>query len=345
MKRFILIITALVLVASSAVSCGGKYDPIDPTENELRIVGYINEYEIYYDELRFATYNNKALFAEKYSLSADGGDAWKPYCEEFEKSVYDGLKYNYALQILLMESGYSLDNQSIQAAVDEDIKGIIDQCGGRAEYKKYLKDMMLTDRLLRFNISIAYASNELLLLMNDRGAFDDKVDFDIELLADASPLPSNPLHNEFFKAMAELMSGDIYLQAESVFVPKKLSDHEALAKSVLDRANAGESLSDIQKECSEKCEYTALADIFETDIYFEPLKSISENGYTMVKTDDGYRILRRMPYDMNYIQQNCYTIAYAYVEAVFKQSVNNYASTLKIELTDFGKSLNLIEIN
>ncbi len=345
MKRFILIITVLVLVISSAVSCGGKYAPIDSTENELRVVGYVNGYEIYYDELRFATFNNKSLFAKKYSLSTDGGDDWTPYLEDFEQSVYDGLKYNYAIQILLKESGYSLDNESIQSAVSKDIKGIIDQCGSRAEYKKYLKDMALTDRLLRFNVSIAYASNELLFLMNDRGAFDDKVDFDIELLADASPLPSNPFHNEFFKAMSALMSGDIYIQAESVFVPKGLANSESVAKSILDKANDGESMSEIQNNYSDTCQYTALADIFETDIHFESLKKISENSCTMVTTDDGYRILKRMPYNMNYIQQNCYTISYAYVEAVFEQSVRNYATKLTVELTDFGKSLNLIEIN
>ena len=345
MKRFILIITVLVLAMSSTVSCGGKYEPIDSTENELRVVGYVNGYEIYYDELLFATFNNKILFAEKYSLSANGGDDWTPYLEEFEQSVYDGLKYNYAIQILLTESGYSLDNESIQSAVTEDIRAIIDQCGSRTKYKKYLKDMVLTDRLLRFNISIAYASNELLFLMNDRGAFDDKVDFDIELLADASPLPSNPFHDEFFKAMAKLMSGDVYIQAESVFVPKDVANSENVAKSILDKANAGESLSEIQKKYSDTCQYTALADVFETDIYFESLKDISENSYTMITANDGYRILKRMPYNMNYIQQNCYTIAYAYVESVFKQSVSNYASTLTIELTDFGKSLNLIKIN
>ena len=344
MKKLILIITSLVLVIASVSSCGGKYDPIEPTDNDLRVVGRISGYEIYYDELRFAAVNNRQIFAETYSLSPDGGSDWLPYLEEFEQSVYEGLKYNYAVQILLKESGYSLDNESIQSAVSEDVKAIIDQCGGRSEYKKYLSDMVLTDRLLRFNISIAYATNELLLLMNDRGAFDDKVTFDIELLADASPLPSNPLHDEFFKAMSQLMSGDIYIRAESVLIPKSISDSELVAKSVLDKANSGESLSEIQKKHSDSCKYTASVDVFETDVYFEPLKSISENSYTMVQTDDGYRILKRMPYDVNYIQQNCYTIAYAYVESVFRQSVSSYASTLTIELTDFGNTMDLIKI-
>ena len=66
MKQRIRLVRALALVMASLMlvtvlcSCGSKIKPVESTEQEMRVIGKCDEYDIYYEELRFVTDTYKA---------------------------------------------------------------------------------------------------------------------------------------------------------------------------------------------------------------------------------------------------------------------------------------------
>ena len=161
MKKYILPIISLLLSIVFLASCADPYAPIESTDEEIRVIGSINGFDICYDELKCAVLNTKKLMTEEYGVDwSNSADAEK-YNSELEKRVYEGLLYNYAVQLILKDSGYSLDTQSITDAVQSEMVQLIDECGGKKAYKKYLKENHLTDRVVRLNLAISYALNEL----------------------------------------------------------------------------------------------------------------------------------------------------------------------------------------
>ena len=67
MKKALFLLTTLILLCSILASCG-TYDPIESTEEELRVVGTIKNHNIYYDEFRCSVMNAKTIMAQEYGI-------------------------------------------------------------------------------------------------------------------------------------------------------------------------------------------------------------------------------------------------------------------------------------
>ena len=121
-------------------SCASKYSPIKSSDDELRIVGHVGEYPVYYDELRCSVMNAKKVMGEYYGIDPDSDEFAQKYGEELKTRVFNGLKYNYAVQILFADGGYTIDDQNIQSAVQSKIEELINECGSRKKYVEYLEE-------------------------------------------------------------------------------------------------------------------------------------------------------------------------------------------------------------
>ena len=135
MKKYILPLISFILALILLSSCG-TYDPIKPTEEDMRVVGSINNINICYDELRSAVMSSKKLMSDEYGVDWSKSEDAQQYRAELEKRVYEGIIYNSAVQLILNDSGYSIDTQSIKDAVQSEMVQLIDQCGGKNKYKK-----------------------------------------------------------------------------------------------------------------------------------------------------------------------------------------------------------------
>lgn len=343
MKKIIFLPTLLLLIVSLLISCG-TYDPIESTEEELRVVGTIKNHNIYYDELRCSVMNAKTLMAQEYNINWDDSDDAEKHRQELESRVFEGLVYNYAVAILLAENGYGLDTPSIQDAVQAEIKQLIDECGSRAKYKKYLSENYLTDRVARFNLSISYALNELLFMLNDTGAFDEYVEFDIECINPANELYYND--EDFFEAYLMLLGSGIMLRAEDIFIPKDTPDGENIVNSIFSQAKQGDTyLSEIAEQYP-AAQYETLY-LFEGEYdekFFNAVASIEEEDVTLLSLDSGWYIIHRLAPSGDYVYQNCYNLAYEYLFLKMNEHISEYEKTLTIEFTNFGKSLDITKI-
>ena len=288
--------------------------------------------------------NAKVLMAKEYGIDWNNADDAQKYRDELESRVYEGLLYNYAVQILLNESGYTLDNEDISALVQKEMEALIDECGSKRQYKIYLAENYLTDRIARFNISISYALNELLFLLNDRGVFSEYVNFDIESIN-----PDNALYfneDDYSEALGLLLGGNIWVRSEHIFISADINDAEALALSLKDKAKDGKSLSELASE-NASFQYQELYQ-FEGELdpeFFGAVCSVEEQDVTVIQLDSGWYVIKRLAPPMEFIFNNCYDIAYQYLFIKMNEHIAEYEKTLTIEFTDFGKSIDLTKMN
>jgi len=341
MKKHLLSLLSLLLALIFLSSCG-KYDPIKPSDDELRVIGSIKDYDIYYDELRCSVMNAKSLMAKEYGIDWNNASDAEKYRAELEKRVYDGLVYNYAIQLLLGDSGYTIDNEDIQNAVQTSIQQLIDDCGGRRQYKKYLKENYLTDRVVRLNLAISYAVNELFFLLNDQGAFDEYVNFDIERINKNNGLYYS--EDDFAEAYLLLLGGNILVHSEDIFIPKGTENAAEIADVMLLDAQNGKELKTLANENGFEHEQFYHFDGELDKDFFNTVKELEENEITVLELDTGWYVIKRLPPDGSYIFFNCYDLAYEYLFLKMNERIAEYEKTLVIELTDFGKSVDITKM-
>ncbi len=346
MKRILISLTALVLCLCCLCSCG-KYDKIESTEDELRIIGNIRDYEIYYDELRCSVMNAKTLMAQSYGIDWNDPDDAAAYMEELSRRVFSGLKYNYAVQLLFAETGYTIDNSYIQAAVDQRMVELIDECGSRSAYIAYLKENFMTDRLLRFNIAIAYAVNELVYSLCDSGAFDDYgIDFDIEALTSSNPALYYP--EDYQKAISLLLSETMILRSEHIYIPETLENSGNIASDLFARAEGGDDLTELASGLSSsgvvREELTQVKGERNPD-YYNAADKLEKNDLTLLHTEAGWYIIRRLELDIEYVMTYYFDLVYTYLSIITNEHISVYEDTLELVLTDFGKSIDLVQVN
>lgn len=342
MRKKLLVTVLLVSVLISLCSCG-KYDAIPPSEDDLKVVGSIADYDLYYDELRFSVMNAKALMEQYYGISWDDPNDAAAYSDELYNSVLSGIRYNYAVQILFRDLGYEIDEPTIQDATQEYIEGLIDELGGRGAYIDYLSESYLTDRVLRFNVSISHAENQMVHLLNYQGALDEYVDFDIAAISN----PSDPFFdwNEFIKAMDFLYSGKCLIKTEHIVVPVSVENASDVAAQLFESAQKGTPLSELadpERDISQETFYQVEGERDER--YFSSAQELDENDITLLHTEKNLYVIKRLPLDADYVSDNYYDIIIKYLSIKVSEKTDEYAETLEVILSDFGKSLDFVKM-
>ena len=130
-----------------------------------RVVGTAAEHEVLYDELRYITLSVRDLLEETY-----GAEIWndpataEAHRAELESEILSKLAQDYA--VLAASAIYlpdrSLDDADIQSTVDAAIKEMTEALGGKKEYKQYLSQVYMTDRLMRYSLAKAELENALM---------------------------------------------------------------------------------------------------------------------------------------------------------------------------------------
>lgn len=342
MRKSVISLFLALLCLFPLSSCASKYNPIKSSEDELRVVGHIDKYPVYYDELRCSVLNAKKVMGEFYGIDPESEEFASKHSEELKNRVFEGLKYNYAVQLLFEDGGYSIEDQNIQKAVQDKMCELIDECGSKRKYRNYLEENYLTDRLQRFNIAISYASSELLYLLNDSGALREYVDFDFTSISFGDIYFTL---EDYSAAMDLLYSESMLINTEYVFIPASVQDHKELADTYLSEANGGKVLEEIAKS-NVNTSYKSLHVVEGTrdKNYFDAAKALLSGENTCITTDSGSFVIKRLELDPDYVNNNYYELIYTYLSVKVSERTDEYAKTLELVLTDFGKSLDIMKI-
>ena len=333
MRKSIVLLAALLLAVSVALVSCSDYSAIEPTEEENRLIAIADGYAVRYDEFRYIVLANRALIENSESPDLSDEEAKDRYRARLNEAVLSGIRHNASVRSLLSGGGHSLD--SLAGTEDETVKALIDECGGKKGYIAYLKENNLTDRLVRQNLRIAAAENELMYILNDLSIFDQYFSFDFtQIDSDRSV---------YYKALEFIYTSDIYVKFEYIAYGEEVGDREALADKAISELNGGatmETLADGKKSIYYAGSYVKGECNGE---FFNNVLSTEEGQISTFEVGGTLYVLRRLSI-MQDVNLGCRDIIMKYVRILTLEYIDGYAAKISMDYTDFGKSLDILEI-
>ncbi len=373
MKRFFSALIALTLLALpifSLFGCAGGTSlyKIDPTDEEMRVVGKVGEFDIYYDELRYLTLTYKEQMAGKY-----GEEIWKtresaePYIEELQEKVYSSITANYGALTVAKANGIDLNNSDVQrycnlrmeeiasdltmmliASHGDSNKKDDDETTGdnvteapapvedytptsdevNKAYRTQLESSYLTDRYVRFTFSVDGAIEQLVIKYEKDGKLYTS-DEDIEQY----------IRSKFCRTLHIFVRND---RGESI------EENRAIAELVISELEGGKSFNSMVGS-----KYND--DLWTTSVnghyfgrgemekeYEDAAYALEEGKYSdIIETDSGFYIIRRLPLQDDYINTYFEELKTQYKYAVVNSDIAAERAKLSLALSDFGASVEL----
>ena len=337
-KRLSLALALLICLSAVLTSCGVK--PIRSTEEEAAVIGNVGKYEVRYEELRYIVLNHKVDMALEF-----GENIWTEKAEEYEaeliKRVNDTVVSDYyALQAMAdyyyVGGGAALmmNEKPILEAVQENVELVVDECGSFKKYKEMLASQYLTDYLFRFYSAAEECANELFyILVRDLGEIES----------------SDEYIDEYFKS-------DDFLRTNHIFIKGVNEENLAKAKTLQAQLAASDNkeLEMIMLKGIHCADYTMTTTHGK---YFARYTSDYGNEYELaafdlrinelsdvIETSDGYYIILRLEPEADYIKQNYDEFKDDVLGSEFNKILASYKEGLEFTLNDYGKSINILEI-
>ncbi len=327
-KRVLLCLLVLALMIPALASCKSEEEKLWETE-----IGTCAGQKVYYDELRYVTMTYKDMFTAEYGVNWDDPAEAEQYLAELERTVWDMMLNNYA--VLAACSVYMpevpLDDKSIEEAVDADIEGYIASYGSEEAFREAMRKLYMTERFVRFNLTVAQIENELFYVLTD----------DLGLIMDDL--------NTFEGWLGE----DNCVYVNHVYISNdpgdSVEDNRALAEETRRQLASGEkTLSEIiNSRVNEDMTNTAPYYIVR-DVYVEEMETaafaLGEVGAVseVVEVEGGFYILVRQEDSEAILKQKSAALLNSYQWAKVEEEVKKYRSTIQIELNDFGKTVDLV---
>ena len=343
-KGFIARVAGLLalIVLFSCMFSGCAAEPIESTEEEAAVVGTIGKFEVRYEELRYLVLNYKnemaTLYGEDIWDTAESAESYK--AELWEKVSNNIVSDYYAVMAMADDYFYGggssamMSDPAIVDAVQETVELAVDECGSFAKYKKMLKEQYLTDHLFRFYNTAEECATELFyILERDLGIID-----------------SSDEHIE------EYMNSGKFIRTNHIFLKGLTEENRALAEKLYTQLNESENkeLEMIMLKGVHCADYTMTTthgkyfarytsdygEEYEIAAFDLGINSLSE----IVETVDGYYIILRLEVEEDWMSKNFEDFKNDIMGSEFNQMLAEYKEGLTFELNDFGKTLNILEI-
>lgn len=344
-------VMALLLLVLSLCGCSSEIKPVESTEQEMRVVGKCDEYDIYYEELRFVTNTYKAQLEQKYGkgIWEDAGTA-EQYRGELEALVLENLKANYAILTGCKNLMVNTTDKEIDAYVQEQIEGLVNQSeseggfGGDFDaYLTWLAENGLTDHYLRFVYRVGYLESAMYYALVDGGIFEYS-------------------ESNFSEYLDYVLAGEDYARTIHVYIPiediNKKGSYYDTAKAIADELAACE---DDDQRYSLMCRHIGSAvnkdlTITEMGYYFTYNEMGEAYEYAAFALDEyeasdvveyggGYYVIMRMPIrELDVLMYGEQLLQY-YQSAKMGEYQDGIKENMTVELNEYGKSLDLVNLD
>ncbi len=340
--RILSLALALLLLIPSLVACSSS--PIRSTDEELRVVGKVGEYEVYYEELYFLANSYREGLEKKYGeyASLDSAAA-SAYESELRELVCSNIVSNYAILTLAATEGLTLESEGLDERVQKYIDTMIETSfgGSRSEYKKNLKQYGLTDRYVRFTAAVDMLYFDFLAAKLDSGEITDN---DAEL--------REIIKREFVRTWHIMIANN---EGDDIEANRALAE-EALAKY---RDGSMSMYKLIGSKYNEDFTLTTLDGfyftkgsmdpVYEAAAYALEVGEVSEvveaQGLdTSGNTVSAFYVIQRLELEDEYINANFYELEEAYRASAVYELLEDVRAGLSFEPSDEIRSLTLAEL-
>ncbi len=305
--------------------------PIESSEEELRVVGTVGEFEVLYEELRFLVLTYKEMLIDTYGedVLSDPETASK-YEAEIRDYVYKNITANYAVLKMCREVGIESDEEALSNAVQKDIEDTIKSLGGRRKYKAFLKESFMTDNFFRFNVRIDKMRNELFYVYTD----------DLGLIETENEKIYDIITRDFIKTQ------HIYISKSN---GKSYDENLALINELYSRLNNGEDFFSLAESFGEDDELTSdgfyITKGYMSDTYEDIAFSLGKNQISGVIEDNGgFYIIKRFELDNLYVMMNFDTLSDRYQQYTFIEMIDDTQKELEFIPNDYLNSISMLNI-
>ncbi len=307
------LLCAMLCLCILLAGCGSTYKQIPPDDEDITPIGTVGGKQVYLDELRFAAQVCRAQLTAAYGEDIFSGDDAQVYRDMLIDAVKSGICANYALLLLCEESYISLGEEAIVSRVDQKLQSLVDELGGMREYKKYLSENGLTDRLLRFSTELSLLQSELMYVYID----------DILLIENDD--------TEVFEIIEQQ-----FIVTRHIFVPHSESDTMQLVTAALER---GEDFSTLLSQYNRDSEMTSTGQFilrgYMSDQYDAAAFELDVGERSGIVSDsNGLFIIERLEMSTPAIMMNFDYLKELYQAYAFYDIVDQKQSELTLELND-----------
>lgn len=366
MKKIFSALLALTFLLTALASCGAKSvtDGVYSTEEELRVVGTIGEYEVLYDEYRYVAVSCREMMENKYGKGIwDDETTAKQYEDELREMVMARITANYAVLSLCAQHGYKnslTDKETVKKvnstvdlllyehAMQNNIEVTVSESSsGELKYKyekggldkayehlrRELYDYNLTERVLRLTLGVEYAFEVLINLLTAKENVVIYKDQDIE----------------------DFMFSDQFICTRHIFIENDKDDdveaNRALANEALEKYRNGEMSMDqlIGSIYNEDVTTVYEGNYFThgemEKVYEDAAFALKEGEVSdVIEGENGFYIIERKAKSNVYMLSNFETFATQITYAIVNSMVRSHQAELSLELNEFGRSLVLYTI-
>lgn len=322
----------IAVISVLALSGCSSAKPVKGSEDELRVVGTVGEFEVLYEEFRFIVMSYKQILIEKYGegIFTDPKTAAQ-YTEILQDYVYKNITANYAVLTMCREVGMEASDPELQEAVQKEIEKTINDFGSRRKYKRYLNDNYMTDNFYRFNTCVDKMQNELLYVyVDDLGLIesdDDKI-YDI-------------IKNEFVRTQ------HIYVSKNN---KKSYEENKEYIQSLYSMLCGGADFMQLAESNGENKSLTSQGEYitkgYMSDKYEETAFSLGIGEYSgIIEDENGFYIIKRLETESLYIMMNFEELSDRYIYYSFMEMINETQSQLAFVPNDYLLGINITEVN
>lgn len=354
-----------VILTLPMVSCGKDlFDGVSSTEEELRVIGTVNGYDVHYDEIYYLIMSCKDMMKTKY-----GEDIWDneataaEYNDELREMVFERITANYAVLTLCEEYGYKnalqksdvvnyvneeIENAICMFALQNDIKVEIgESLTGKLTYtyenggfekayeifKEALSLTYLNERVMRLTLGTEFAFGALTDILTGKTE---------EIIYKEADIEAFMFSDKFICTRHLLIQNDKGEDVEA---------NRALAEEAYQKYLNGESMDKLMgsKYNEDVTMSPSIGYYFtygEMDEAYEKAAFALEVGEVsgIVETEDGFFIIERREKSSTYMLGNFEALAQQITYALVNQKVTDRQNELSLEMNDFGKSLDFVKI-
>jgi hypothetical protein len=221
--------------------------------------------------------------------------------------------------------------------VDEQISEVIAEQGGNEAFAQMLKDNYMTESFMRFSLPVTEMEYELYYtLTDDLGVIMDDQETFLEWLEDGNCayvqhlfIRNDPGDSvEENRAIAESSREQLL----------KCLDYEAELKKLLGSAKTHEDTAIMTP-------YFVVQDAYSEDITSAVLKMNRPGDVSeVVETEDGFYVFVCMEYKTDTLLLQLPSLLHSYQWAKVQEEIDRSREGLAIELNEYGKSIDLLEI-
>ncbi len=309
MKKTVVFLAVAILIFLCGCS-GNSYLTIDGKSVEPEWVLKIDDFEIGLEEYRYYFLNLKrgaGLSDEEWTDEAE---------EQLRSDAVEYILVNYAVEKYTAQMGVALDDSDMEK-VEKEIAKMIKDCGDKKKYRETLASNYMTEDIYRMLVTSSFLQKKLNdVIFNGDG---------VHALSEESI--REKIDNEYIRVR--------YLML------KHGDGKQEQAESLLARIRAGEDFVNLVNSEGEESTMNGNPD----GIYFRE-GMVEEGFYDVVSAleinaisdvyngVDGYYIIKRLPLEQAYIDENIENFIDLEKQNIFSAEVGAIADAMKIEYCD-----------